>query len=54
VLVERFKRSGVSILGKTNTPEFGLQAIRSVRDTAAMLDAIQVGDVRAIALVAAI
>jgi len=27
VLVERFKQSGVSMLGKTNTPEFGLQAI---------------------------
>lgn len=27
VLVERFKATGVSILGKTNTPEFGLQAI---------------------------
>ncbi|MFT7475490.1 MAG: amidase [Verrucomicrobiales bacterium] len=27
VLVERFKATGVSILGKTNVPEFGLQAI---------------------------
>jgi hypothetical protein len=91
VLVERFKRSGVSILGKTNTPEFGLQAIplgprhsgdarrdprnrhwRAVRcppvmepyldvsqrtsrcTSATSLPPAQVGDVRAIALVAAI
>lgn len=26
-LVKRFKQSGVSVVGKTNTPEFGLQAI---------------------------